>query len=163
MKKIIILGCPGSGKSTFAVKLQERTGLPLYHLDRIWWKPDRSHISREEFDSILEKITAQDEWILDGDYSRTYEVRLRACDTVFFLDFDEKVCLDGIRSRTGKPRTDMPWNDEAPDPALVNEVLKYRNGNRPVVLDLLNRYSHKDIHIFHTRGEAAGWLAAQQK
>ena len=163
MKKILILGCPGSGKSTFAVKLQKRTGLPLYHLDRIWWKPDRSHISREEFDSILRKIIALDRWILDGDYSRTYEVRLAACDTVFFLDYDEQVCLEGIRSRAGRPRTDMPWTDDVPDPALVDEVLKYRTGNRPVVLELLARHDHKNIHIFHTRSEADDWLAAQPK
>ena len=163
MKKIIVIGCPGSGKSTFSEKLQAQTGLPLHHLDKIWWKPDRSHIRRAEFDAILQTIIGQDSWILDGDYSRTYEVRLAACDTVFFLDYDETVCMEGIRRRTGRQRTDMPWTDSELDPGLVREVMKYRTGNRPAVLSLLNRYNHKDIHIFHTRGEADEWLASRGK
>ena len=62
-KKIVILGCSGSGKSTFAVKLHQATGLPLIHLDNIWWKADRTHISRDEFDQKLAKICARDSWI----------------------------------------------------------------------------------------------------
>ncbi|MBQ9338087.1 MAG: adenylate kinase [Lentisphaeria bacterium] len=159
MRKIVILGCPGSGKSTFAVKLQTLTGLPLHHLDRIWWKPDRSHISRPEFDAALQKIMAEPGWILDGDYSRTYEVRLAACDTVFFLDYGESVCLAGIRDRVGNVRDDMPWTDRELDPALEAEVRRYRAENRPAVLELLKRYDRKTIHIFHTRAETDEWLA----
>lgn len=71
MKKVMILGCPGSGKSTFAKKMQKYTGLPLIHLDSIWWKPDKTHILRSEFDRILDSIIREENWILDGDYSRT--------------------------------------------------------------------------------------------
>ena len=63
MKKIIVLGCSGSGKSTFAIKLHEKLGLPLYHLDNIWWKDDRTHISREEFDEKLDGLIKLDSWI----------------------------------------------------------------------------------------------------
>ena len=58
--KIIVLGCSGSGKSTFSRKLHEKTNLPLIHLDNIWWKPDRTHISRDEFDHKLEEILKSD-------------------------------------------------------------------------------------------------------
>ena len=108
MKKIIVLGCSGSGKSTFAIKLHEKLGLPLYHLDNIWWKADRTHISREEFDEKLDGLTKLDSWIIDGDYSRTYEKRIVACDTIFFLDYSEDVCMDGIAGRVGQKRPDMP-------------------------------------------------------
>ena len=84
-KKIIVLGCSGSGKSTFSRKLHELTGLPLTHLDNVWWKADRTHISRDEFDKALDRILQGKEWIVDGDYSRTYDIRFQACDTVFFL------------------------------------------------------------------------------
>ena len=60
MLKVMVIGCPGAGKSTFARKLREITGLPLYYLDMIWHKPDQSNISREEFDrqvcDIVQKI-----------------------------------------------------------------------------------------------------------
>ena len=74
-QKIIVIGCPGSGKSTFSKKLHDITGLPLFHLDNINWNSDKSHISREEFDQRLDEILRRDKWIIDGNYNRTFEVR----------------------------------------------------------------------------------------
>ena len=156
--KVIILGCSGSGKSTFARKLQEKTGLPLIHLDNIWWKADRTHISRDEFDRRLEEILAGEKWIIDGDYSRTYEVRFRACDTVFFLDFDEKQCMAGITDRIGKDRPDIPWTETGLDPELVELVKNYAENNRPVVHSLLEEYKEKQSIIFKSREEMDEWL-----
>ena len=79
MKKVIVIGCPGSGKTTFSQRLSEKTGLPLFHLDAIWHKPDKTHITREEFDARLSDIFARDLWIIDGNYQRTLERRLLAC------------------------------------------------------------------------------------
>mgnify|MGYP003294922809 CR=1 FL=1 len=103
-KHMLIVGTPGSGKTTFAEKLQKCTGLPLYYLDAIWHKPDRTHISREEYDARLAEILALDSWIIDGNYSRTIETRISACDTVFLFDLPVDVCLDGAISRLGKER-----------------------------------------------------------
>ena len=64
MKKVLILGCPGAGKSTFARKLRDKTGLPLYYLDMIWHKPDRTTITKQEFDAKLSEIIKQEEWIM---------------------------------------------------------------------------------------------------
>ena len=94
-QKILVIGCAGSGKSTFSKNLRDITGLPLFHLDNIWWKPDRSHVSREKFDRKLDEILLTDRWILDGDYSRTYETRFQACDTVIFLDYPLQRCTKG--------------------------------------------------------------------
>ena len=92
MKRVIVIGSPGSGKTTFAEKLNKRTGLPLYYLDAIWHKPDKTHISREEFDSRLSEILARDSWIIDGNFSRTLESRLAECDTVFLFDLPTVGC-----------------------------------------------------------------------
>ena len=76
MKRVIVIGCSGSGKSTFSRKLQEKTGLPLHYLDMIFHKPDKTTLSREEFDRLLMQILREDEWIIDGNYQRTMALRL---------------------------------------------------------------------------------------
>ncbi len=157
-KRILVLGCPGSGKSTFAQKLHDITLLPLYHLDSIWWRPDRTHISREEFDLALTGILDTEQWILDGNYTRTYEMRLRACDTAVFLDFDTDVCMEGILQRIGKPRPDLPWIEDAPDPELCALVSHYRETNRPVLLALLDQFPGIEKLVFVSRSEADLWL-----
>lgn len=111
VKKIIVIGSPGAGKSTFSRKLRDRTGLPLFYLDMIWHKADQTNITREKFKKELEKIFEQDAWIIDGNYIWTMEMRLKACDTVFFLDYPIEVCLEGATSRIGKKREDLPWEE----------------------------------------------------
>ena len=106
MKKIIIIGCPGSGKSTFARKLSAKTNIPLYYLDMIWHKPDKTTVTEKEFDEKLKNLMQKDEWIIDGNYMRTLEMRLKECDTVFLLDIPIRICLESAESRIGKKRQD---------------------------------------------------------
>ena len=160
--RIMIVGCPGSGKSSLARDLHEKTGLPLIHLDNIWWKPDRTHITREEFDSRLQTILQEKQWIIDGDYSRTYELRFSACDTVIFLDFSEEACMDGIRKRIGKNRPDIPWTENQLDPELVKEVVNYRKENRPKLYSLMEKYPDKQVLVFKTRAQTQDWISAEE-
>lgn len=157
--RILILGCPGSGKSTFARALAAKTGLPLVHLDNIWWRADGTHVSREAFDRALDGLLRGEQWIMDGNYRRTMEVRLRAADTAIFLDYPESVCMDGIRARVGQPRPDMPWTERALDPELVALVQNYARDDRPALLSLLQKYPDKQALIFPSREEAARWLS----
>ena len=158
-RRIIVLGCSGCGKSTFATKLHAKTGIPLYHLDNVWWKPDRTHISRDEFDRRLGEIVSGSELIIEGDYSRTYEVRIRASDAIVFLDIDEDECMKGITERVGKKRDDIPWTEHELDPELVALVREYKGKNRPVLLDLFEKYPDKQKLIFSSRKEADDWLS----
>ena len=157
-EKILVIGAPGSGKSTFATKLQKILNLPLVHLDNIWWKPDRTHVSREEFDRRLEEILRTPKWIVDGSYSRTYEVRFKACDTIIFLDYDEETCMNGIICRVGQKRTDIPWSEDTLDPELVEIVKNFFITNRPKIYSLIEKYGDKPAYIFKTRAEADEWL-----
>lgn len=158
--RILVLGCSGSGKSTFARKLHDCTGLPLIHLDNIWWKADRTHITREQFDWKLDSLMKREKWIIDGDYSRTYEKRIRSCDTVFFLDYGEEECMEGIKKRIGKERSDIPWTEDRLDPELVELVHEYKKKNRPILLALLEQYSDKKVYIFSRRSQAEEWIGS---
>ena len=105
MKKVLVIGCPGSGKSTFSRALHQATGLPLYHLDMLYWNPDKTTVERKEFLKRLHDVLQRDEWIVDGNYASSLEMRMNLCDTVFFLDYPVEVCLEGVRLRKGKPRS----------------------------------------------------------
>ena len=161
MKRAIVIGCPGSGKSTFARALHMETGLPLIHLDRLHWNADKTEVARALFLERLEAALSGESWIIDGNYSSTMEKRIRACDTVFFLDYDTETCLQGIEQRKGKPRPDLPWVEQtgdAEDEAFLRFIRNYRADTRPAVMALLGKYPEKGIFIFSDRNEAEVYL-----
>ena len=155
MKKVIVIGCPGSGKTTFAEKLHKRMGLPLFHLDAIWHKPDRTHISREEYDERLAEILELEEWIIDGNYSRTLEVRMQACDTIFLFDLPTEVCIQGATDRLGKARYDVPWIDTELDPQFKKEIEEFPEKTLPRIYELLEKYKeNRQVLIFKSSMQA---------
>ena len=159
MRKVLIIGCPGSGKSTFARKLHEKSGLPLYYLDMIWWRDDKSTISQVEFDARLCQIMAQDSWIIDGNYNRTLEMRVKECDTVFFLNLSADVCVDGIKSRVGTKRDDMPWVEDCVDDEFMQFVLDFEKDSKPHIVQTLEKYPYKNIVVFCSRQEVDGYFS----
>ena len=159
MKKIIVIGCPGAGKTTFSENLRDKTGLELFYLDAIWHKADKTHIPREEFDARLSEILALDAWIIDGNYSRTIERRIAACDTVVLFDLPVEVCLSGVMARMGKKRSDMPWIETELDLSFRAEIEDFPTKNLPVIYSLLDKYKDgKNIVIFKCREEADGFI-----
>lgn len=159
MKKVIVIGCPGSGKTTFAEKLNKLTGLPLYYLDAIWHKPDKTHIPREEFDRRISEIFATPEWIIDGNYNRTIETRLQQCDTVFLFDLPAEVCIQGATDRLGKGRYDLPWIEKELDPEFETFIRDFSKTSLPKIYELLEKYKSKvQVTVFKSREEADEYL-----
>lgn len=158
MKKVIVIGCPGAGKSVFSIALHRKTGLPLYHLDLLNWNSDKTTVGKEVFRQRLKDVLTLDRWIIDGNYGSTMELRIKESDTVFFLDYPLDVCLEGIKQRQGKPRPDMPWVDTEEDAEFLEFIRGYSTDSRPKVMELLNKYSEKNIIIFRSRKEADEFL-----
>lgn len=159
MERVIIIGCPGSGKSTFGRKLKCITDLPLYHLDMMFWNVDKTTVSKEIFIERLQEVMSNSKWIIDGNYGSTMEMRIKECDTVFFLDYPTEVCIGGIELRKGQPRSDMPWieNDNT-DKEFISFVNSYNLESRPKVIKLLEKYSSKSIIVFCSRVESEEYL-----
>ena len=158
MQKIMVRGCPGAGKSTFSRALQGKIGLPLFHLDMLFWNCDKTNVSRKEFDQKLSDILKQDKWIIDGNYGRTLEMRLKECDTVFLLDFPVSVCLSGVELRIGKPREDMPWIEQEFDVDFKEWIINFPKKELPHVYELLKKYKDKNVIIFKSHNEIDEFL-----
>ncbi len=158
-QKIIVVGSPGAGKSTFSRKLRDATGLPLYYLDMLWHRPDRTTVSRQEFDGRLKEILMGDRWIIDGNYGRTLETRLKYCDTVFLLDFPLEVCLAGAMSRIGKEREDLPWHETEFDSGFRQFIIDFPEKDLPLIYESIEKFREdRQVIIFKSREESEDYL-----
>ena len=163
MKRIMIIGCPGSGKSTLSKQLAMKLKLPLVHLDQIYWKSNWQPISDELFDDLLLHEVQKDEWIIDGNYSRTISMRLEACDTIIYLDYHTMTCLFGVIKRVikgyGKTREDMGENcPERLDPDFLKYVWTFNQNRRAEYLDLLSHQQDKRVIILRHRRDSAKFI-----
>ena len=164
MKRILVVGPSGAGKSFFSRHLGEILKIEVNHLDNLFWRSDRTHLSKEEFDEKLASLLKKDQWIIDGDYSRTYEMRFRACDTIFFINLTLKECLAGVQSRIGQDRPDIPWTETSLDPEFKAWIIRWFDTTLPVLKEMLDRYrSTKTIVTFNSRKEADEYLAGLTK
>lgn len=154
-KKIIVIGCSGSGKTTFSRKLHKIINLPVYYLDSIYWKEAATHLTREEFIEKQNEIFKTNEWIIDGNYKHTLEMRIQEADLIFFFDIPMETCLDGVKFRTYRPELpcDLPVNEE-----LISWVKGFNAEVRPVILKYFEKYSDKKIITFQSRLEADKYL-----
>ena len=165
MERIMIIGCGGAGKSTLARQLGEKTGLPVVHLDRIFWSPGNwQHLDRAEFDALLTAEAEKDRWIIDGNYDRTLELRLAKADTVIYLDFPRWLCLAGWFKRVithwGKARPDMaPGCKEWFDPEFVKWLWKYNKENRQRNYELIKKYPNAKPIILKNRRQVRAFLS----
>lgn len=162
MRRILVLGCPGAGKSTLTRALAETLGLPAVYLDRLWWKSGWVNRTRAEFDARLDAALAGDAWVMDGNYLRTLPRRLERCDAVLLLDYPRRLCLLRALRRIlrwrGRTRPDMAEGcPERLDPAFIRWIWDFHRTQRPRVLELLSAWKG-EVHTFHTPAQCADFL-----
>ncbi|MFR7761969.1 MAG: ASCH domain-containing protein [Eubacterium sp.] len=158
MKKIIIIGCPGSGKTYFAKELAEILNKKVFHMDNLYWNKDRTHISRDELVGIIDEIMEQSDWIIDGNYISTIEQRIKEADTIFYFDYSTEDCLEGIKSRVVVKRDDIPWIESELDADFEKFVLDFRKETAPQIDKLLKAYRDKKINRFICRGDKEKYI-----
>jgi len=157
MNRVLVIGSAGSGKSTLSQKLSELLQLPIVHLDKYYWKPNWVPTPNEEWDQFILEVTNQEQWIMDGNYSRTLDIRMERADTIIFLDMPRLLCIYRIIKRRiryhGKTRPDL--NDECPeklDWAFFKWVWNYKRRSRTKVMERLESVqAQKEIIIVRTR------------
>jgi adenylate kinase family enzyme len=159
MKRILIIGCSGGGKSTLARKLGDILSLPVVHLDVHFWKSGWIEPEHDEWIEKVKELIAQDKWIMDGNFGETIPIRVEVADTVIFLDTSRLTQLYGVFTRVlkfhGKTRPDLPEGcPEKFDWVFTKWVWNYNKRNRPKVLKFLENYKEsKNIIILKKRKE----------
>lgn len=163
MERVLVVGCAGAGKTWFSECLAVRTGLPLVHLDRHFWRPGWVTPETEDWRRQVDALIAAPRWIMDGNYGGTLERRLPRADTVFFLDLPRSVSLWRVLKRTlqhyGKVRGDLAEGcPERFDLAFLRYIWNYRRDHRPAVVAKLRAFQG-NLVTFRSRAEIGAYLA----
>lgn len=163
MQRIAIIGCGGSGKTTVGHQLAALIGAPLTHLDAVYYDADWNPLPQKEFAAIQDKLVAEPQWVIDGNFASTMHIRLAKADTVIFLDIPPLVCLWGILQRRVRYRGGQHAEQGVYDRihwGFIRYVLSYRRQMRPKVRALIAKHAtHASVITLTSRRAARRFLA----
>ena len=161
MQRVLVIGCSGAGKSTLARELAPQLGLPLVHLDRFYWSPGWVEPTQEKWRQIVERLVAEPAWVMDGNYSATFDLRMPRADTVVWLDYPRTTCawrVVRVIKGYGRNRPDLPDGcPEQVDLKFYRFVWDFPNRSRPRIVEGLKTIgSHlRVIQLTNNRAVAA--------
>lgn len=168
--RICVIGCAGAGKSHLADRLGARYGLPVIHLDALYWRPGWVEPPRDDWRAVQRDLVRAPRWVLDGNYSATMDERLPHADLVVFLDYSTVRCLAGVFSRRLRERGGevapgcrrrLTWD-------FIRYTLRFRRSSRDrfrrssrdrVLANLAEHTEPSRVVRLRNRREAARWLA----
>jgi adenylate kinase family enzyme len=161
-RRVLVVGCSGAGKTTFAMRLAEVLGLPVIHLDAEYWRPGWQHTPADEWPARVDDLASRERWVMDGNYGATLEPRLTRAEAVVFLDVPRLTCLRRVIVRSwryrGRPGPGLP--DGCPERLewqFLVWVWNYEQRSRGRVVSLLAASGLPVVHV-HSRREADRWL-----
>ena len=165
MQRVLVIGPCGAGKSTLAMDLGPRLGLPVYHMDQLNWQPGWVESSKDEIRARLSTILATDRWLIDGNYGGTLKERLERADTVIYLDYPISLCfwrlIRRILKYRGRARPDMTKDcPERFDLAFLFYVLRWNSGPRIRTERQLTAHAEKIVRL-RSPSHLNRWLAAR--
>ena len=160
MNKIIIIGIPGAGKTTFSVELGAMLHIPVHHLDKIFWKQNWTSLKQDEFRKVQNELMGEDRWIIDGNFTKSIDQRIILADTVIYFDFPRSIALWRTLRRYfryfGKVRPNMGGNNvESLKWKSIKFILMYPSND---VRNLLNQHADKKIFIFRNTSDVAVFM-----
>jgi adenylate kinase family enzyme len=163
MQRILVIGCAGAGKSTFAKELGQKLNIEVIHLDSLFWNMGWVPTPKEEWRKRVNQLSQKEQWIMDGNYGSTLEIRLQYADTVIFFDLPRMQCLWGAVKRrfmyAGKTRPDMGAGcAEKIDVEFLKWIWDFNKNDRPHILELLNEYKGQ-VFIIKRRKDAANLIS----
>lgn len=161
MKRVLVIGSPGAGKSTFSIQLAAKTGLPLVHLDDVYWKPGWVRPAKAEWVHLVEQLTAADAWILDGNYTSTLKQRAALADEVIVLRYSRLLCL--YRAVTRALFNRRPDRKDLGREPLNSEFLSFIWGFPKLAqqqLELLRTFPHLSVVELRSDASARRYLHA---
>jgi adenylate kinase family enzyme len=169
MRKVLVVGSGGAGKSTFARRLGGLLDIEVIHLDSLYWRPGWVETPKPEWAETVARLARRDAWVMDGNYSGTFDIRLKACDTLIFLDMPRRVCLWRVVKRflvyRGRTRPDMAAGcDEKIDWEFILWVWNYPKRQRLSVLERMRENAEsKQMIRLRSPAEAERFLATVRK
>jgi adenylate kinase family enzyme len=166
MQRIAVIGCAGSGKSTFARRLGERLGVSVTHLDALYWRPGWAETPKDEWRETVARLVADERWLIDGNYGGTLDLRLETADTVIYLDLPRRVCLWRVVKRWAmygrRSRPDMAEGcRERLDPRFLKWIWQYPGNSRPKTVAALasNARDSLDVYVLRSTADIDEFLA----
>src|SRR5688500_8213457 len=168
MERVVVIGSGGAGKSTFSRRLGEATGLPVIHLDNVFWKPNWQPTPAEEWEKTVAELVRRDSWIMDGNFGGTRELRIRASDTVIFLDIPRLICLYRVIKSAitfrGKNRPDMAEGcHEKFDREFAGWVWNFPKRSRGRILEQMKEFPEKRFVILRSSRQAERFIQETKK
>jgi adenylate kinase family enzyme len=164
MKRVMVIGGPGSGKSTLAKRLHAITGLPLFHLDQLYWRPGWQRIPNDEWMRLMTDLAARDEWIMDGGYRNTFHIRMPRADTILWLDLPRRIAFPRVLKRIalsfGRVRDDAaPGCPERLDWQFLAWAWTFERAHAAKYRQALAEHGgHANLHVFTSSPGAGRFL-----